>query len=225
MKSKSVFPKALTTVTPFSKTISLLVFILLPFVTFFVGTKYSIAPIFYPSRNIETTLKKDSQFVSQEGPWLTYQYKNPNPSVEFLPFGKGFKLYYNSTWDLQEKSRDPSYDYLNVILTNKDGSTVEIVHGEYGEGNCVFKDSSNYNDPDLMQARQFEKYTEITNGVMVWRLVNDEGKFYGLCEKEGSGKETFYKGINTIGIRNITLTSAQSLSDFKEMLKKIELYK
>ncbi len=225
MKSKSIFPKSLATVTPISKTISLLIFIILPFVAFFVGTKYSIAPNPYFSSKIENIPKKDSQFVGQEGQWLTYQYNNPNPDVEFLPFGKGFKLYYFPTWDLQEKFRDPKYDYLDLILTNKDGSKIEIVHTEYSGGDCVFKDSFNYNDPDLMMARQFEKYTEVTNGNMVWRLVNTAGNSYGLCEREISGKETFYRGINIIGIRNITLTTTQSLNDFKEMLKKIELYK
>jgi hypothetical protein len=40
LRQKSSFPKQLTTVTPFSKTIAIILFILLPFIGFYIGMQY-----------------------------------------------------------------------------------------------------------------------------------------------------------------------------------------
>ncbi len=167
---------------------------------------------------------QDQNAVNQaESEWLSYEYMSPVDKSQ--SFASDFKLSYPSNWTLEEKTRDPNYDYLNVWLTNYDGSSIEIVHGEWGAGNCVFKDSPNYNDPDLMMATQYETFTEVKNREMIWRLAQVEGEIYKLCEKRVENQGIVYAGINLIGIRNITLTTPESFAEFIEMLKKVEIYK
>lgn len=77
-------PKSLTTITPFSKTLAMILFILLPFIGFYLGIQYSYL-LNQVNKTTELTIEKNS---SSESPdknmnWKTYVNSESNWQINY----------------------------------------------------------------------------------------------------------------------------------------------
>lgn len=155
--------------------------------------------------------------------WLTYTHEpfaTPQGWEEF-PWA-GFKMYYPSSWTIDEEKRNETTGELMIHGSKEDGSYFDLSQGFGDGGRCLFSDESDYTTFQG-NGTGYEKFIQISKSDVKWRLatynVPDDLWTHALCqEKDGR----YYSG-NAIGIHKIKLTTQESTDEFTEILQKLEI--
>ena len=135
-------PKWLTTVTPFSKALAMILFIALPFVGFYLGAQYQekTIPSLVEFRTIPTPTPTFHRTILTLSPTptpiqtdsSTTDLKNGNTLYENKTFNFSFE--YPSSWKLVEQPQLNSAEDFHVYVTSPNGMSFNFATSIFGVG-------------------------------------------------------------------------------------------
>jgi len=178
-----------------------------------------------PTTTIPTTELTPSQ--TQEDGWVTYTHTKFADKPDWQIPWKGFKLYYPSSW-IVEEIKDEASPSLNLKISKENGDYLEIIQGAGGGGRCIFPDEGDYETFEGM-GMKYAKYSVISKGNdITWRLADypypDDLWTHGLCEQNKERRQdSDYYDSTIVGFTKIKASTPESVKELKEILTKLEI--
>lgn len=168
-------PPSFTTVTPLSKTITMIVFVILPVLGFFYGVRYQQkldAPLITPSTPAQTIEKIVYQPLTSTNNWKTYTNAKIGMTFKYPP---SWSLITKHTFSNREV--DNPKEINTAVLSGKEGELV-LIWGPmgYGGGCDSWKEITIDGKDQQICSSPFENNTEmwspITNGSRDYEKAN-----------------------------------------------------
>ncbi|KKT48484.1 MAG: hypothetical protein UW42_C0056G0004 [Candidatus Collierbacteria bacterium GW2011_GWB1_44_197] len=193
-----------------------------------VSTVIPKTPSLSPSTIIDEPITNDQELITPLVPtatpssllnlkWNMMTVKSPVTSVD------SYKIYYPTTWSIQQYKNTPADGNGSSSLTLSKGlTTISILQTNGNSLTCLYP-----GDSDQANSLQFKEYVGINKDDLTWRLASFQSPEiiggYQVCEMSTAG--TFITSTKIGEILAGGLTDSQSIDEFNYILEKIVILK